>query len=549
MAEIIVSGTKLEIPGGTDRKINTCRWPSAPAGRIEDLFAEFHDDGIEPLKPGVLPLLRLDATVVLAATSGLWIVAMAVLVSGLTMGRWATIMAVMAGTTFVSLMAQGRFQARMVSPVGSGAKSTVRAVSSGLLAVVALVAVVPWLHIPPFDIIIALAGFVGLGALAGQLTGLLAVRFLWKKGHLRSSVIILGTDAMALELGVELSLRPEYGVDVVGFIASDNHGSTIHPATGHDAGHLDQIGQIDLLSSEGVEVAAGPSIIPVFKADVDLDQMVGVTGADRFIVASVDPNSRPAIRVARWATGHGMAVFVLPALRELGLGMNAMWSDRARGYPLVCLQPSSHPRLALRVKRLIDLVGSAIALLVASPILAAAAVVVAVSSPGPVFFGQERIGQGGKRIFVYKFRTMTESDASDTEWDSRARITTTGAWLRRLNVDELPQLWSILKGDMSLVGPRPERPNFVDRFSAEHIDYADRHRMPVGLTGLAQVSGLRGDTSIAERVKYDNLYIDQWSLTGDFQIIVQTVIAILFQNKQERQILELEAALEASSGR
>ena len=121
------------------------------------------------------------------------------------------------------------------------------------------------------------------------------------------------------------------------------------------------------------------------------------------------------------------------------------------------------------------------------------------------------------------------SESSDTEWmgEADARITRVGSLLRRTSLDETPQLINVVRGDMSLVGPRPERPVFVKEFSELLPDYRDRHRMRVGLTGLAQIVGLRGDTSIEQRIKYDNIYVDQWRFSWDIQILVKTVVAVL----------------------
>jgi lipopolysaccharide/colanic/teichoic acid biosynthesis glycosyltransferase len=164
-------------------------------------------------------------------------------------------------------------------------------------------------------------------------------------------------------------------------------------------------------------------------------------------------------------------------------------------------------------------------LALASPFLLAVAVAVKLSSPGPVLFRQRWVGEGGREILVPKFRTLRVNHDSDTRWsvDDDPRVTNVGRLMRRTSVDELPQLWSVLKGDMSLVGPRPERPVFVKRFNADVWGYGDRHRVPVGLTGWAQVHGLRGDTSITERARFDNQYIEHWSLWRDFVVLLRTL--------------------------
>jgi lipopolysaccharide/colanic/teichoic acid biosynthesis glycosyltransferase len=160
-------------------------------------------------------------------------------------------------------------------------------------------------------------------------------------------------------------------------------------------------------------------------------------------------------------------------------------------------------------------------------------IALAVRSEGPgVIFRQPRVGKRGEIFDVLKFRSMRPVDEheSATNWSIATddRVGPVGRVLRRTSLDEIPQLWNILRGDMSLVGPRPERPHFVEQFSAQYERYGQRHRVKAGLTGLAQVSGLRGDTSIADRARYDNFYIENWSLWLDVKIIIRTVTEVLF---------------------
>jgi lipopolysaccharide/colanic/teichoic acid biosynthesis glycosyltransferase len=150
--------------------------------------------------------------------------------------------------------------------------------------------------------------------------------------------------------------------------------------------------------------------------------------------------------------------------------------------------------------------------------------------PG-VIFRQPRVGRHGVVFDCLKLRSLRPADEreSATNWSvaSDLRMTRVGRFLRRTSIDELPQLWNIIRGDMTLVGPRPERPHFVDKFSSEYDRYAHRHRVQAGLTGLAQVSGLRGDTSIADRARYDNYYIEHWSLWLDVKILIRTFAEVL----------------------
>jgi lipopolysaccharide/colanic/teichoic acid biosynthesis glycosyltransferase len=173
-------------------------------------------------------------------------------------------------------------------------------------------------------------------------------------------------------------------------------------------------------------------------------------------------------------------------------------------------------------------------LLVTAPLFGVLALGIKLSSPGPVYFRQRRIGMNGREVEILKFRSMQQNDESDTQWsvDEDARVTKIGSFMRKTSLDELPQLWNVVRGDMSLVGPRPERPHFVQRFSEEVSGYEDRHRVPVGLTGLAQVHGLRGDTSIEDRAWLDNHYIENWSAVSDLAILARTAGAIVRQARE-----------------
>ena len=185
-------------------------------------------------------------------------------------------------------------------------------------------------------------------------------------------------------------------------------------------------------------------------------------------------------------------------------------------------------------KRTIDVTGSLLLLLVFLPVMAVCAAGVKLTSPGPVIFRQERVGQGKKRFFMYKFRSMYINQEQDTAWstDSDARRTHYGAWMRKLSLDELPQLLNVLKGDMSLVGPRPEIPYYVERFKACVPQYMVKHQVRPGMTGWAQVNGLRGDTSIKMRVEYDIYYIEHWSLLFDLKILLMTMFRGKFINSE-----------------
>ncbi|HEY1450898.1 MAG TPA: sugar transferase, partial [Solirubrobacteraceae bacterium] len=206
--------------------------------------------------------------------------------------------------------------------------------------------------------------------------------------------------------------------------------------------------------------------------------------------------------------------------------------------------------LQFAIKHALDRVLALILLILLSPVIAGAALAVRLSSPGPILFRQRRVGRDGKVFDFYKFRSMRpapegeqpEQGSSATDFllpgdtapggvEGDDRRTAVGRFLRSTSLDELPQFFNVLRGDMSLVGPRPERPEFVELFRQDVIRYGDRHRVKSGITGWAQVHGLRGQTSLAERVEWDNYYIAHWSLGLDLRILALTLLA-LFRNAE-----------------
>ncbi|MGR8008721.1 exopolysaccharide biosynthesis polyprenyl glycosylphosphotransferase [Streptomyces hypolithicus] len=204
--------------------------------------------------------------------------------------------------------------------------------------------------------------------------------------------------------------------------------------------------------------------------------------------------------------------------------------DHLWGFAVRPLRTTPHRPFARVAKRAMDAALAALALLAAMPVMLACALAVRLSDGPGVIFRQERIGRGGRPFTLLKFRTLRPANEheSATRWSVALdrRMSATGNLLRRTSLDELPQLWNVLRGDMSLVGPRPERPYFVTQFSDTYPGYQARHRMPVGITGLAQVNGLRGDTSIEDRARFDNHYIETWSLWQDVCILTRTATSL-----------------------
>ncbi|MFE9220779.1 sugar transferase [Streptomyces lavendulae] len=205
-------------------------------------------------------------------------------------------------------------------------------------------------------------------------------------------------------------------------------------------------------------------------------------------------------------------------------------ADHLWGHAVRPLLPCSTRTPGRYAKRAADFVMALVALLAVAPVMGACALAVRLSDGPGVIFRQERVGLYGRPFTLLKFRTLrADEHESATRWTVAGdrRMSPVGSFLRKSSLDELPQLWNVVRGDMSLVGPRPERPFFVAKFASMYPGYEARHRMPVGITGLAQINGLRGDTSIEDRARFDNHYIDTWSLWQDVCILARTMTAFL----------------------
>jgi exopolysaccharide biosynthesis polyprenyl glycosylphosphotransferase len=228
--------------------------------------------------------------------------------------------------------------------------------------------------------------------------------------------------------------------------------------------------------------------------------------------------------------GVNVEFMMVPDVLEL-LAAN-MKMKELEGIPFIRLKGNPMTAWGAITKRLFDAAAAFLLLAAASPLLLAVAIAVRLGSKGPVFFLQERLGLDGKRFLMIKFRTMVAgAEAQDREAGlgipDDPRQTPLGRFLRRTSIDELPQLLNVLRGDMSLVGPRPERPYFVDQFNDKIPKYLDRHRVKTGMTGWAQVNGLRGNSSLEDRIRYDVYYIENWSLGFDIKILLKTIGALV----------------------
>lgn len=242
-------------------------------------------------------------------------------------------------------------------------------------------------------------------------------------------------------------------------------------------------------------------------------------------------------QIHKLVTRQGAVLALLPDAIQLSTSRQHL--GELAGFPVLLLERTPLHQPWNRVaKRALDLVVAASALLLLWPLFLLLALLIKVDSRGPVLYRQERISRYGSRFTMFKFRTMVTDSERETGpvWASSddPRTTRVGAFLRRSSLDELPQLLNVLLGDMSFVGPRPERPHFVNRFEQSVQHYPDRHLVKAGMTGWAQINGLRGETSIDERTRYDLYYIENWSLLFDLRIIARSFVTVIRDYLEKR---------------
>jgi exopolysaccharide biosynthesis polyprenyl glycosylphosphotransferase len=300
---------------------------------------------------------------------------------------------------------------------------------------------------------------------------------------------------------------------------------------------------IGFLDKEPMDAQEGASLLPVLGASWDLDRVVEEHGVQQVIVSFSTAPDEVLLRLFRRCEELGVSVAFVPRLFEKVTGRLTV--DHLGGLPLIAARAPNPRGLQFAIKYAADRVVAAGLLLLAAPFMLAAGLGVLATLGRPIFFRQHRVGRDGREFEMLKFRTMSMQTTDGHEFDvalppdtapggveGEDRRTAFGAFLRKLSLDELPQLLNVLKGEMSLIGPRPERPNFVGLFEQSVYRYGDRHRVKSGITGWAQVNGLRGKTSLADRVEWDNYYIENWSLWLDLKICLRTAVAVFRAPRQ-----------------
>ncbi|CCW13191.1 sugar transferase [Rhodococcus aetherivorans] len=318
--------------------------------------------------------------------------------------------------------------------------------------------------------------------------------------HRRRTVIVGGGEIAAM-LADEIADEPACGLELVGLLDDDPRPDTVR--------RLD---------------------VPVLPLSGNLREFLTAEQIGTAILAFSLVRDRDMLKILRECDRLDCEIYVVPRLWEMAAVSGDM--ERVGAMPLTRVRRAAHRSLTWGIKLWTSRVLSAVALVVLAPLLVVTGAAVWFSDrSAPILFRQRRIGLDGREFELLKFRTLRPADENEsaTNWciAGDARLGRVGKVLRATSLDELPQLWNVVRGDMTLVGPRPERPHFVDKFGATIPSYTARHRVPAGLTGWAAVNGLRGDTSIVSRARYDNFYIENWGLWFDIKILLRTVSAVL----------------------
>jgi exopolysaccharide biosynthesis polyprenyl glycosylphosphotransferase len=334
-------------------------------------------------------------------------------------------------------------------------------------------------------------------------TALILLRnLLRRRGLWVDRLLIVGTEDVGRMILQKTRQMPRLGYTVVGFVDGDT-----------EAGE----------EIMGVQVLGGVD---------DLPDLIERHDVDEVIIGRPDLSHQEMLAIISRCESGQVGIKIFPDLFQI-IATELSIGDLG-GLPLLMVRDVALRGWRLTLKRGVDLVGSAAALVVLSPVLVLTALGIKLDSRGPAFYAQERMGLDARSFWCLKFRSMrTDAEKDGPGWttENDPRVTRLGRFMRRFSIDELPQLINVLMGEMSLVGPRPERPVYVEQFRRSIPRYMDRHREKAGLTGWAQVNGLRGDTSIAERTKYDLWYIENWSLWLDFRIMLRTLADIVGRNR------------------
>jgi exopolysaccharide biosynthesis polyprenyl glycosylphosphotransferase len=452
--------------------------------------------------------------------------------------------------TLLLLYLRGLYRSRLRALILDGLAPVVSAVSVAAM-LVAMLGVFANGRIPAQAAWVRAWLFALLAIGCGRVALALAQRAARSRGLIGRPVLIVGAGLVGAQVARRLEAHPEYGLVPVGFLDDDPR-------------PLPEVGGRD---------------VPVLGTAEDIDAVLARADVRNVIVAFSSVADARVSRLIQHCQERGVEVSVVP--RMFDTINNRVGYDTIGGLPLMSFTSVNPRGLQFALKHAFDRVFAALLLLVLAPIMVLVALVVRLTSPGPILYRQRRVGRDGTLFDLYKFRSMhidkhaagdraqsglptaTAVEAGEESLAVARELTTQplsgdditafefmlgadtapggvegtdrrtliGRILRRTSLDELPQLFNVLRGEMSLIGPRPERPEFVELFRQDIVRYGDRHRVRSGITGWAQVHGLRGQTSLAERVEWDNYYIAHWSLGLDLKILALTFGA-LFRNAE-----------------
>jgi len=343
-----------------------------------------------------------------------------------------------------------------------------------------------------------------------------------KWGVARDRVLIVGSGDIARTIIQHIQHSPQLGYSIVGAVRGPAAtlapspapiGIMYMPAFEAEAVPYPGTEQNEI---EGIPYLGGPEM---------LSELIDSLRVDEVILALPDTPRPDLVQLISTCQRGRVSIKIYPDLFAYITG--GMSVDDLGGMPLINVRDVALRGWKLSLKRALDVFGSVFGLIFLSPLFLLTAVLIRMESAGPIFFSQERMGLDGRSFPMIKFRSMRQdAEKHGPGWTVQGdpRVTRIGKWMRKTNWDEIPNLINVLWGHMSLVGPRPEQTHFVEQFRAKIPRYMERHREKAGMTGWAQVNGLRGDTSIEERIKYDLWYVENWSIWLDIKIILRTVI-------------------------
>ena len=402
------------------------------------------------------------------------------------------------------LALRGMYRRRLRVSILDGIAPVVSGISFGAMALVAA-EIYAFNQQLESSVVVHLWGAAVLGVGSGRIGSAWAQRAARARVLIGRPTLIVGAGQVGAKVARRLQANPDYGLRPIGFLDAEP------PEAGRVAG------------------------LPVLGAPADVDWIASLSGAQHVVLAFTQAPDQELVDFSARCNELQLEVSVVPRLFE---AVNDRFSYEAiGGMPLLALRQTRPHGHGFTAKHLFDRVVACVAVAALAPALACIAVAVRLTSRGPVLFRQRRVGRDGKEFDLLKFRSMGPLPAgtgftpiagsAPGGVEGTDRRTFVGRLLRRSSLDELPQLLNVARGDMSLVGPRPERPEFVEAFVRDITRYGERHRVKSGITGWAQVHGLRGQTSLSDRVEWDNFYIEHWSWKLDLKILALTVLAVL----------------------